>query len=211
MLAAGFIAKPLLTETLELADFFAGNANLRPTAVSVETSSRNRSFYKQPFRFRIYRIEPRLLAQADSSVARFRWPGFHTFPAEVVSWPNPMCLTVISGKPVLRLSPWGQMKFTLPPGATQVSGVYGFEESAYTVGTTDGAEFRIELQGQNGSTNILHSLLLEPKTRPQDRGLHPFTAPIPPGAQGMIVLRALPGPRNDTTWDLTCWADIEIK
>jgi hypothetical protein len=211
MLAAGFIVRPLLTETLEVADLFAGNANLRPTAVSVETSSRNRSFYRQPFRFRIYRIEPRLVAQPDPSLARLRWPGFRSFPLEVVSRPNPMCLTIIDGKSVLRLPPWGQMKFALPPGATQVSGAYGFEESAYAVGTTDGGEFRIELRGQDGSTNVLHSVLLEPKIKPQDRGLHPFKVPIPPGAQGTLVLRSLPGPRNDTTWDLTCWADIEIK
>jgi hypothetical protein len=211
MLAAGFIVRPLLTETLEVADLFAGNANLRPTAVSIETSPRNRGFYKQPFRFRLYRIEPRLVARPDPSLGRLAWPGFRSFPVEVMAWPNPMCLTTIGGKSAIRLSPWGKMKFSIPLGATQISGAYGFEESAYTVGTTDGAEFRIELQSQDGSTNILHSLLLEPKTKPQDRGLHTFTVPIPPGAHGAIVLQALPGPRNDTTWDLTCWADIEIK
>jgi hypothetical protein len=211
MLAAGFIVRPLLTETLEVADLFAGNANLRPSAVSVETSARDRTFYRQPFSFRIYRIEPRLVTRPDPSLARLRWPGFRSFPLEVVSWPTPMCLTIIDGKSVIRLPPWGQMKFTLPPGATQISGAYGFEESAYTVGTTDGAEFRIELRGQDGSANVIHSLLLEPKTKPQDRGLHTFTVPIPSGAQGTLVLRALPGPRNDTAWDLTCWADIEIK
>lgn len=78
MLSAGFIVKPLLTETMDVAALCAGKASLRPTAVSVETSPRNRTFYRQPFSYRIYRIEPGLARPGQSSpatVGRVPSPG----------------------------------------------------------------------------------------------------------------------------------------
>lgn len=69
MMEAGFIVRPLLTETMDVAALCARTPSLRPTAVSVETSSRNRTFYRQPFSYRIYRIEPSLVPRPASDLA----------------------------------------------------------------------------------------------------------------------------------------------
>jgi len=211
MLAAGCIVRPLLTDTPEVVDLYTGGSNTQPTAVSIEMSSDGLSGYRQPFSFRLYRITPSLRQPPDLSLVPLRWPGFVSFPVEVVATAEPSRWTNVGDTPALCVQPGGCLKFKIPPGATQISGAYGFEEIAYTTGTTDGAEFRIELQSEDGSVTLLKSALLEPKTRPEDRGLISFVVPLPAGARGDILLKVLPGPNQDAAWDLTCWASIQIK
>jgi hypothetical protein len=211
MLAAGFIVSPLLRNNFDVIDLFAGNSNSRPAAVSVELDPEDRQFYRSPFWFRIYTFDHQLGSLPDPALARLKWPGFKSFPIEAYSPMVPLRLTTVEQTPAIFVHPWGHLKFAVPSDATNISGKYGFEESAYTVGTTDGAEFRIELGTDQGTNRLLYSELLQPKSNPNDRGLHSFSVELPPEPHATVLLKVLPGPHNDTTWDLACWAQIEIK
>lgn len=211
MLHAGFIARPLLRNNFDIVDFCAGMSNLCPVALSVEVKPRDRQFYQSSFHYRLYQLPLGFGWKRDATLARLKWPGFHSFPFEAVSSPNPVALTILEGKPAIRVPAPGNLKFVLAPGATNISGAYGFEQDAYTIGTTDGAEFRIEGQNEDGSSRLLFSELLQPKSNPADRGLHAFSIRLPAEVRGPLLLSVLPGPRNDTAWDLGCWANIEIR
>jgi len=57
MLAAGFLASPLLQRNPDLLELYAAHAATRPRAYSVELLPGDERFWQAPFRFRIYRIE----------------------------------------------------------------------------------------------------------------------------------------------------------
>jgi len=57
MLAAGFLASPLLQRNPDLLELYAAHAATRPRAYSVELLPGDERFWQVPFRFRIYRIE----------------------------------------------------------------------------------------------------------------------------------------------------------
>jgi hypothetical protein len=211
MLAAGFIVSPLLRNNFEVMDLFTGSSNSRPSAVSVELDPQDGHFYRSPFQFQLYRLDHNLGSPPDPSLARLKWPGFKSFPTEAFSPMVPLRLTTVEGRAATFVHPFGYLKFAVPAGARNISGQYGFEEAAYIKGTTDGAEFRIELLTDQGTNRLLHSELLQPKTNPNDQGLHSFNLELPPEPHANILLKVLPGPRNDSAWDLACWAQIEIK
>jgi hypothetical protein len=64
MLAAGFLANPLLLRTEEVRRFYEGGAVLRPGAYSVELLAQDERFWQATLRFRIYRVENPLGARA---------------------------------------------------------------------------------------------------------------------------------------------------
>jgi hypothetical protein len=66
MMAAGFLASPLLTNDEELLAVYEGKPVLRPTAYSVELGS-SAFLWKSEIRFRIYKIENSFAGRASST------------------------------------------------------------------------------------------------------------------------------------------------
>jgi hypothetical protein len=59
MLAAGFLASPLVARTADVFDLYSGTNAVRPGAYAIEPGDSAR-FWKESIRFRLYRIENRL-------------------------------------------------------------------------------------------------------------------------------------------------------
>lgn len=60
MLAAGFLASPLLLDNQSVMKLYAEGETVRPSAYSVEITPGHESEWRQPLRFRLYRVENRL-------------------------------------------------------------------------------------------------------------------------------------------------------
>ncbi len=60
MLAAGFVADPLLSSTADVLNLYAGTNSVHPGAYSIEVMPGTEKNWRPTFRFRIYRIENKL-------------------------------------------------------------------------------------------------------------------------------------------------------
>ena len=210
MLAAGFLASPLLLDNREVLNLCAGKPVIRPNAYSVELTAGS-YLWQSNIRFRVYRIENQLGNSASPELVRLLdFPGFDTAPSEVVA--NKPSFITVAGKPALFLPADGFMRFTVPAGAKLVQGKYGFAPAAYVLGgATEGAEFRIEQEMPDGSLRMLHSQVLRPSLNLADRGLKSFSVVCPGSGPRKLLLRALPLAANSSPWDVTCWSEIGIK
>ena len=56
MLAAGFVASPLLLQSLDVMDFYAGKDPTRPDSYSVVLQPEHRRFWQDTFHYRIHQI-----------------------------------------------------------------------------------------------------------------------------------------------------------
>jgi hypothetical protein len=57
MLAAGFLASPLMLNNDTLTDIYSGGPVIHPTAFAVEMNAEDKAFWKSSLRFRLYKIE----------------------------------------------------------------------------------------------------------------------------------------------------------
>ena len=57
MMAAGFLASPLLTRREDVLDLYTGKAIIRPVGCAVELSPNTECFWQSAIRFRIYQLE----------------------------------------------------------------------------------------------------------------------------------------------------------
>jgi hypothetical protein len=68
MLSAGFVASPLILGNQDVKDLYAGSRVVRPTAYAIKIPSGTERFWKETFRFRIYKIRNRFGQSTPSSV-----------------------------------------------------------------------------------------------------------------------------------------------
>ena len=210
MLAAGFLASPLLLDNRDVINFCAGKPIIRPAGYSIEFES-GKGYWNQNIAFRVYRIENQLGNSASPELARLLdFPGFETAPTEVVA--RKQSFITVAGKPALFLPADGFMRYVLAPGAKSIYGNYGFAPAAYVLGgATEGAEFRIEQELPDGSLRLLDSRILRPTTNPADRGLKSFSVTCPGTGARKLLLRALPLATTMSPSDVTCWSEIGVR
>ena len=106
--------------------------------------------------------------------------------------------------------------FELPHGASTIRVECYFTAEAYleTLAAneqTDGVSLSLQLQQPDGSRQPLAARLLEPATKPADRGLvlFEYTGRIPAGAT--VVLEILPGPHGNYTRDWVSLGQVQFK
>lgn len=210
MLAAGFLASPLLLENDDVLDLYTGTSITRPVAFSIELPAGAESYWQPIVHFRIYRIINQLGRCVSPQLGRLlKFPGFEVAPSQIVAPTN--AILQVSGKPVLFVPPNGEIHFDVPAYAKLVRGELGFAPGAYAMGgATEGAQFRIE-QEATGGRQLLYSQTLTPLSNPADRGMKPFSVPCSGEGAQQLILRALPVSTNNPPWDLTCWARIAFE
>jgi hypothetical protein len=211
MLAAGFVASPLLLESDDVLDLYTGASITRPVAFSIELPAGAESYWQANVHFRIYRIINQLGRCVSPQLGRLlKFPGFDVAPSQVLAPTN--AILQVAGQPVLFVPPNGEIHFDVPAYAKLVRGTLGFAPGAYTLGgATEGAQFRIEQEANDGSRQLLYSQTLTPLSNPADRGMKAFSVPCPGEGARRLILRALPVSTNNPPWDLTCWAGIAFE
>lgn len=211
LLAAGFLASPLLLENDDVLDLYSGNQITRPVAYSVELTPATQAFWEPVVRFRIYRIVNQLGRSVSPQLSRLlKFPGFEVAPSSIVAPTN--AIVQIGGKPALFVPPGGEIRFTEPLEAKLVRGSLGFAPGAYSLGgATEGAQFRIEEETADGNRRLLYSQTLTPSSNQADRGMKPFTVPCGGEGQRQLILHAVPVSPGGRPWDITCWAGVGFE
>jgi hypothetical protein len=213
MLAAGFVANPMLANNEDALNLYTGSAITRPYACSVEVGADNQSFWQAIIGYRIYKIENRLGRCAQRNLPRLlTCAGFETAPTEIVAASN--AFVRIENKTAFFLPVGGFMRLDAPKGATTLEGEYGLARSAPNV---QSADFRIEEQMPDGSMRLLQSHL----ARPGDYGLQPFSVLLSGETEHKLVLRTAVSPNAESDaarggnagekTRLCCWTDVRFK
>jgi hypothetical protein len=211
MLAAGFLASPLLVENDDVLDLYTGTSITRPVAFSIELPAGAESYWQPNVHFRIYRIINQLGRCVTPQLGRLlKFPGFEAAPSQILAPTN--AILQVAGQPVLFVPPKGEIHFDVPTYAKLVRGALGFAPGAYSFGgSTEGAQFRIEEELPDVSRQLLYSQTLTPVNNPADRGMKPFSVPCPGEGARRLILRALPVSANSPAWDMTCWARLAFE
>ena len=103
------------------------------------------------------------------------------------------------------------MEFAVPPGATHVSGSFGFVRGAYqNGGRTKGAEFSVVWTDGDKRVEI-YKRFLDPFSVKADRGLQDFRKNLGDVSGGRLLFEISSGPSKDASWGWTVWTDIEIN
>jgi hypothetical protein len=213
MLAAGFVASPMLANTDDTLNLYADSAIVHPYACSIELGVGNQRYWQETIAYRVYKIENRLGHSARESLARLlTYAGFQTIPAEIVSPSN--AFVHVESKPAFFLPLGGSIHLNPPIEAKTLEGKFGMGTSNPNV---QPADFRIEEQLPDGSVRMLLSRI----PNPGDYGLKPFSVSLSSDADRKIILRTAPAKTAETNsankteiekaLPLSCWAEVRFK
>ena len=103
------------------------------------------------------------------------------------------------------------LKCSIPSGARQLRGVFGFIPSAYAAPHrgTSGAEFSVSVLGDHGRREQLLVRWLRPLTLKADRGPIEFAVEMPEGDVREIEFNIDPGNANAFAWSY--WGDLRFE
>lgn len=105
-----------------------------------------------------------------------------------------------------------ELTFPLPAGASRMTAEYGLLDSSYTEGNkTDGIELVVSHRPPGGTEQTLYSRLLDPGRRETDRGPQILDLPLPAGMTGQIIVRILPGPNGNMSFDWSYFGQSLIR
>jgi hypothetical protein len=213
MLAAGFVASPMLANTDDALNLYVDSAITRPYACSIELGAGNERYWQDPIAYRLYKIENRLGRSVRESLPRLlTYAGFQTIPAEIVSSSN--AFMHVESKPAFFLPLGGSIRLNAPIDAKILEGKCGMGTSNPNV---QAADFRIEEELADGSVHLLQSRI----ANPGEYGMKSFSVSLSTNADRKLILRSAPATnaeanppsRSETEkpGPLSCWADIRLK
>jgi hypothetical protein len=211
MLAAGFVASPMLSNTDDTLNLYTDCAITRPYACSIELGG-NERYWQETIAYRLYKIENRLGRSGHESLPRLlTYAGFQTIPAEIVS---SNAFVHVESKPAFFVPLGGSIQLNTPIDAKALDGKFGMGTSNPNV---QAADFRIEEQLPGGTVRVLLSQI----SNPGDYGMKPFSVLLSTDADRKIFLRSaaatnaasnsLTGSETEMATPLSCWSDIRFK
>jgi hypothetical protein len=144
-----------------------------------------------------------LIFQRAPDFSPEQFPGFNRVP-NAADAPN-SSIVARDGAQVFEADPPTTLKFRLRGEEQRLRLAFGLRPEAYTsMGRTDGATFRVELQRPGEPARPVWSRLLQPVTHDKDRGLQEATIPLPAVQRDdELIVRIDAGPAGNGAWDST--------
>jgi hypothetical protein len=215
MASQGFLVNPLLENNPDVLDLVSGENQKKIRSIAILPVRKGIAGLKVPVTVEVYQSS-NFLARSGSenivkqSVAHMKYPMFSVSPVFVNS-AVPARFAMLEGSPGLMLHPPGVMVFEVPVGARQVSGAFGIVEGAYANGgKTDGVEFTVEIENENGTVRRALGKLLQPQENVADRGKFLFSIALD-RRDRKVVLKTAVGEHQDEKWDGSVWSDIQFR
>jgi hypothetical protein len=210
--ATGFILNPLIEHSADYLCFAMGTAKWQVAALTLEVSQKDQKFFNATAHLELSEL-PSVPDGKDcdefytSVHMSVHFWMFQSYPLNYEAQFAPAEIQ-IDGRPALVMHAPSTMEFTVPEGATSMSGAFGFADGAYMgSGQTDGATFRILWKDRQQQVE-LYQRRLDPRHVLRDRGLQDFQVDLQRFAGGKLFLQVDPGVNNN--WDWTVWTDIKI-
>jgi hypothetical protein len=207
---AGFMLNPLVENIADYVDFGGGQSARRVARLSIEIEE-GRNFFKPQAEIGLFALAPSDAAlRRQNTLERARLAALGEIPAAIKAFAAPN-EGHIDGRPVLVAHAPSRIEYSVPAGATTISGSFGFLPGAYEGDArTNGAEFRV-VAADGPVERVLFTRYLDPRNTPADRGLQTFTAPLSSVVDGRVTLVIDAGPGGDNSWDWTAWRGITIR
>ena len=116
------------------------------------------------------------------------------------------------GDPVLFAHPTSIVEFIAGPADRRIHGSLGLLPGAYQgASTTDGVDFTVEFSGDDGVRQVLYHRYLNPRDEIADQGTQYFSATLPAGSGGRLLLRVWNPPYRTAAWDWAFWRNVVIE
>ena len=215
MASQGFLVNPLLENNPDVLDLLSGENQKKIRSVAILPVRKSIAGIKVPVTVEVYQSS-NFLARSGSenivkqSVAHMKYPMF-SVPPVFVKGAVPVQAAMLEGSPGLMVHAPGIMVFEVPAGAQQVAGAFGILEGAYTNrGKTDGVEFIVEIENENGTVRQALGKLLQPQENVADRGKILFSVALD-RKDRKVVLKTAVGQHQDEKWDWSVWSDIQFR
>jgi hypothetical protein len=215
MTSQGFLVNPLLENNADVLDLISGENQKKVRSVAILPVRRSIASLKVPITVEVYQ-SPNFLASSRSenavrqSAARIKYPMFSA-PPVFVKGAIPPQPAILDGATGLMVHAPGVIVFEVPAGSQQISGNFGILEGAYTNrGKTDGVEFIVEIENENGTVRHALGRLLRPQENVADRGKFRFNATLD-RRDRKVLLKTAVGEQQDGAYDWSAWSDIEFR
>ncbi len=208
---SGFIVNPLIENQEDYWRFAGNRPEKRARSLTLKIAPEDAKYFAPHAQVEISVLPvSRIGANTILKPNEDKFPMFQTYPTDFYSRSG-LSVERIDDRDAAILHSPSRMVFDLPAGASAISGMFGFLPSAYTNGgNTDGAQFLIFWT--DGTKRIdIYTKYLNPRFRPEDRGLQEFSVNVERYSGGHLHLEINPGPNNNASWDWAGWTNILIK
>ncbi len=139
-----------------------------------------------------------------------RFPVFNTPPESIKGEHNQQMH--VEGLLLQTLHAPGEITWKLEGAEEEFVFDFGFLSEAVVRGRSDGANFIVELQPQDGPPRELFRRLVDPANQPADRSNLHARLPLPAVRAGdRLVLRTDPGPYGNNAWDWCYVTRVQLK
>lgn len=214
MASQGFLVNPLLENNPDVLDLLSGENQKKIRSVAILPARKSIAGLKVPITVEVYQSSNFLARSGSENIVKQSTARKYTMfsvPPVFVKGAVPAQFAMLDGSPGLMVHAPGVMVFEVPVGAQQVSGAFGIVEGAYTNGgKTDGVEFTVEIENENGTVRQALGRLLQPQENVADRGKIPFSIALD-RRDRKVVLKTAVGEHQDEKWDWSVWSDIQFR
>lgn len=208
------------TGSLNLGDrpLFSNNADIG-VWVPLSRQAQLRDRY-EPSRFPLFSLSPEanhtgkpktILEHEISRLTEFE--GIHPLPIRATAL-NDFTFSKVDNIKVLNAHATTELVFRGKKTNRRITASYGILPGAYdgtASGFSDGVEFVISTRRSNGTEKTVFRRFLNPHAVDSDRGTQTLNLPIPEtGTESEIILRTLPGPSGNGSYDWSYWGPIHI-
>lgn len=208
---SGFIVNPLIENQEDYWRFAGNRSEKRTRSVTLKIAPEDAKYFAPEAQVEVSALAVSSIgANATPELNEEKFPMFQTYPVDFYSRSG-LSIERIEDRDCAILHAPSRAVFALPAGASSISGMFGFLQSAYlNGGKTDGAQFLVFWT--DGIKRIdLYQKYLDPLNRPEDRGLQEFNVNVEHYSGGRLHLEINPGPNNNASWDWAGWTNILIK
>jgi hypothetical protein len=210
----GFLLEPFLETQSDFAAYMRGHGRKWLRSLRLEVPANNQEFWSTIWNrpeVRLYALSERALKPETPFQYLIDEGVTNVAPASVKTNIPLNTFPVSSGKALLVHAP-GEMAFELRDGINQLTGSFGINDGAYINDCrTDGVDFVVEFIGPDAHSEILLHRYLDPLNKLGDRGPQPFHITLPVKRPARLVLRTLPGPKENSNWDWSFWANLRFN
>lgn len=126
--------------------------------------------------------------------------------------PNGISRSQIGTDWVLNAHSPSELVFRVRPGSRRLHGSYGILDAAYTGrDRTDGVEFTVAIRVNRQPEQEVFRRFLNPASVAADQGSQPLELELTVPPDAVVILRTLPGPAENRSYDWSYWGRIEIR
>ena len=206
----GFLLEPLIEIQSDFAAYLRGHGDKWLRSLRLEAPPDQKEFWSRPD-IRLYTL-PELTLSHEPAFLHLVDEGITNVAPVAVKSNGPLNTFPVGPVRALLVHAPGEMTFALPDGINQLTGSFGINDGAYINDCrTDGVDFIVDILDAEGHRKTLLHRYLNPLNEVGDRGPQLFRVALPDQRPATLVLRTLPGPKDDSRWDWSFWANLRFS